>query len=300
MSWLSQLVPPGVKALVSKKKEVPDNLWEKCPACEKMIFHRDLVDNLKVCTYCDYHFRLNVDERLKWLFDHGEYETLELPEVKPDPLRFKDRKKYTDRIKENQAKTGKQEAMQVAQGAINHEFVTVAAFDFSFMGGSMGIAIGEALFTATEAAIRDKTALVIIPSSGGARMQEGMLSLMQMPRSIIAIQKLRKHGLPYFSLLTDPTTGGVSASFAMLGDICLAEPGSIIGFAGRRVIEETIRENLPDDFQTAEYVKDHGMIDQVVHRHKLRNVISGFIDLLQKPVSQAQEEPFENSSEEEE
>lgn len=292
MSWLSKLVRPGFKAFVSNKKDVPDNLWEKCPSCEKMIFHRDLLENKRVCPFCDYHFRVSVEERLKWLFDRGEYEEFDLPVVQSDPLRFRDKKRYTDRIKENQTKTGRKEAIIVAQGTVNGQMAVVAAFDFSFMGGSMGIAVGEGLIYAAEKAVELGAAYITVPSSGGARMQEGMLSLMQMPRSVIAVQMVREAGLPYFTLLTDPTTGGVSASFAMLGDISFAEPGAIIGFAGRRVIEETIREKLPDDFQTAEYLRDHGMLDQVVHRHKLRETFGNLIEMINMPVKQ--EEAVQN------
>ena len=217
------------------------------------------------------------------MFDDGQYETVELPKVAHDPLKFKDRKKYADRLKESQAKTGLKDAMTIAKGRIGGQKAVIAAFNFSFMGGSMGMAVGESIVKAAEIAVKEKAALITIPSSGGARMQEGMLSLVQMPRSIIAVEMVKDAGLPYIVLLTDPTTGGVSASFAMVGDIHLAEPGSTIGFAGRRVIEETVRETLPDDFQTAEYLLDHGIVDMVVQRGDLRDTIGRILNLLMNP-----------------
>tara|TARA_B100000780_G_scaffold208004_1_gene148228 strand:+ start:2499 stop:3338 length:840 start_codon:yes stop_codon:yes gene_type:complete len=261
-------------------KEVPDNLWQKCPSCEGMLFHRDLEESSKVCYHCGHHLRITVKERLGIMFDDGQYETIELPKVAHDPLKFKDRKKYADRLKESQAKTGLKDAMTIAKGTIGGQKAVIAAFNFSFMGGSMGMAVGESIVKAAEIAVKEKAALITIPSSGGARMQEGMLSLVQMPRSIIAVEMVKDAGLPYIVLLTDPTTGGVSASFAMVGDIHLAEPGSTIGFAGRRVIEETVRETLPDDFQTAEYLLDHGIVDMVVQRGDLRDTIGRILNLL--------------------
>jgi acetyl-CoA carboxylase carboxyl transferase subunit beta len=224
--------------------------------------------------------RISVESRLKIMFDDGEYESVDLPDVAFDPLKFKDRKKYADRLKESQAKTGLKDAMTIAKGTIGGQKVVIAAFNFSFMGGSMGSAVGESILKAAEEAVADNAAFITIPASGGARMQEGMLSLMQMPRSIIAVEMVKDAKLPYIVLLTDPTTGGVSASFAMVGDIHLAEPGSTIGFAGRRVIEETVRETLPDDFQTAEYLKEHGIVDMVVDRKDLRETIGQLLGLL--------------------
>ncbi len=279
MNWLTNFIRPRMNSIVPSK-EVPDNLWQKCPSCEGMLFHRDLEESSKVCYHCGHHLRITVKERLGIMFDDGQYETIELPKVAHDPLKFKDRKKYADRLKESQAKTGLKDAMTIAKGTIGGQKAVIAAFNFSFMGGSMGMAVGESIVKAAEIAVKEKAALITIPSSGGARMQEGMLSLVQMPRSIIAVEMVKDAGLPYIVLLTDPTTGGVSASFAMVGDIHLAEPGSTIGFAGRRVIEETVRETLPDDFQTAEYLLDHGIVDMVVQRGDLRDTIGRILNLL--------------------
>ena len=285
MNWLTDFIRPRVRSLVGEQKEVPDNLWTKCPACEGMLFHRDLEDNMKVCYHCNHHLRITVKERLAIMFDDGKYDTVPIPKVAHDPLKFKDRKKYADRIKETQSKTGLQDAITIAKGKIGGQKAVIAAFNFSFMGGSMGTAVGEGIVKAAEEAVKDKAALITVPSSGGARMQEGMLSLMQMPRSIIAVEMVKDAKLPYIVLLTDPTTGGVSASFAMVGDIHLAEPGSTIGFAGRRVIEETVRETLPDDFQTAEYLQEHGIVDMVVARKDLRTTLGRILGLLMDPAN---------------
>jgi len=280
MNWLSNFIPPRIRSFVSEQKEVPDNLWQKCTSCEAMLFHRDLEASLNVCYHCGHHLRLSVKDRLEMMFDNGEYKTIELPKVAHDPLKFKDRKKYTDRIKEAQSKTGLKEAITVARGKMGGLPVVVAAFNFRYMGGSMGAAVGEAIVKAAEVAIEDKAAFIAIPASGGARMQEGMISLMQMPRSIIAVEMVKDAKLPYIVILTDPTTGGVSASFAMVGDIQIAEPGAMIGFAGRRVIEETVRETLPENFQTAEYLLEHGIIDMVVERKDMRVKLINIISIL--------------------
>ncbi len=272
MNWLTNFVRPKIKALM-RKEEVPDNLWAKCPSCDHMLFHRDLSENMHVCHHCGHHMRIGVSKRLEYLFDDGAYTKVPVPEVATDPLKFKDTKKYTDRLKEYRSKTGSQDVIDVAYGQIGGKSAVVAAFNFAFMGGSMGMAVGEAILTAAELAVKSRCALIVIPASGGARMQEGILSLMQMPRSIIAVEKVKKAGLPYITLLTDPTTGGVSASFAMLGDVAIAEPGAIIGFAGARVIEETIRQKLPEGFQKSEYLLEHGMIDMVVPRKELNSKI---------------------------
>ena len=285
MSWLSNFVKPKIKALVSKK-EVPDNLWHKCNQCEKMIFHRDLTENAHICQFCGYHFRIDVEARLKLLFDEGEYQKEKLPEVMADPLKFRDRKKYTERLKESKQKTNEQDAIIVAIGKIGGIKTVVAAFNFSFMGGSMGIAVGEALLHAARKAVENNAAFITIPASGGARMQEGILSLMQMPRSILAVEIVKSAKLPHIVILTDPTTGGVSASFAMVGDIAIAEPKAIIGFAGRRVIEETIRETLPDDFQTAEYLQEHGMVDIVVPRNELKDTLTKLLTTICQPIAE--------------
>ncbi|HYC01972.1 MAG TPA: acetyl-CoA carboxylase, carboxyltransferase subunit beta [Azospirillaceae bacterium] len=281
MNWLTNFVRPKIRALVSKK-EVPDNLWHKCPSCEAMIFHRDLEENLHVCQHCGFHMRLDPARRLQMLFDPG-YHTIELPKPIVDPLKFRDQKRYTDRLKEAQSKTGRNDAIVVAHGKIGGHPAVVAAFDFGFMGGSMGIAVGEGLLAAAKLAVLQQAPLIAIPASGGARMQEGILSLMQMPRTTIAVEMVKEAGLPYVVVLTDPTTGGVTASFAMLGDIHIAEPGAQIGFAGARVIESTIRETLPEGFQRSEYLMEHGMVDMVVHRRELRGTLARIIDLLRRP-----------------
>ncbi len=279
MNWLTNFVRPKIRALV-KKEDVPDNLWQKCPACEQMVFHRDLAANLYVCTHCGHHMRIGGDQRLAMLFDDGKYTRIELPDTVIDPLKFRDQKKYSDRLKESQHKTGLKDAIVVAHGKIGGIPAVMAAFDFRFMGGSMGSGVGEGLVAAAKLAVLQEAPLIVFPSSGGARMQEGALSLMQMPRTTVAVEMVRDAGLPYIVVLTDPTTGGVTASFAMLGDIALAEPGAIIGFAGARVIEETIREKLPPGFQRAEYLLEHGMVDMVVHRKDLRETLSRILALL--------------------
>ncbi|MDH3475876.1 MAG: acetyl-CoA carboxylase, carboxyltransferase subunit beta [Rhodospirillales bacterium] len=279
MNWISNYVRPKIRALV-KKPEVPDNLWEKCPECGQMIFHRELENAGRVCPHCTYHMRIDAKTRLAMLFDDGAYERAPLPEIVSDPLKFRDRKRYSERLRESAAKIGEKDAIIVATGTMGGHATVIAAFNFAFMGGSMGIAVGEGLLAAARLAVEQEAPLIVIPSSGGARMQEGILSLMQMPRSVIAVDMVKEAGLPYIVLLTDPTTGGVSASFAMLGDIAIAEPGAVIGFAGARVIEETIRETLPEGFQRAEYLLEHGMVDMVVHRNELRDTLVRIISLL--------------------
>ncbi len=282
MNWISDYVRPRIRSLIAKQ-DVPENLWEKCPSCGQMIFHRELEANLRVCTACGHHMRISAQRRLELLFDEGEFQTIELPETPVDPLRFRDRERYTDRLKKARSKTGKQDAIVVAHGTIGGSKAVVACFDFAFMGGSMGIAVGEGLVAAARLAVLQEAALIAVPASGGARMQEGILSLMQMPRSTIAVEQVKEAGLPYIVLLTDPTTGGVSASFAMLGDIHISEPGAVIGFAGQRVIEETIREQLPEGFQRAEYLRDHGMVDLVVPRGELNATLGRLLSLLTVP-----------------
>lgn len=278
MNWLTNLIRPKIRSIVGPK-DVPDNLWQKCPSCEGMLFHRDLAENMNVCTHCGHHLKMSVTDRLNLLFD-GAYKRIEVPSVPQDPLKFKDKKKYVDRLKDAQAKTGEKDAIIVAEGEIGGMPAVVAAFNFDFMGGSMGAAVGEGIVRAAETAVAKNAALIAIPASGGARMQEGMVSLIQLPRTVIAVRMVKDAGLPYIVLLTDPTTGGVSASFAMLGDIHMAEPGCLIGFAGKRVIEETIREQLPAGFQTAEYLRDHGMVDMVVARKDLKETIGRILNLL--------------------
>ena len=278
MSWISNFVRPKIRALVNR--EVPENLWRKCSACAQMIFHRELEAKMRVCPHCGHHMRIGARRRMEILFDDGEYNCIELPDTLTDPLRFRDRKRYGDRLKDSQSQTGDKDAILVAHGQMGGMPVVIAAFDFSFMGGSMGIAVGEGMIAAARLAELQDAPLIVVPASGGARMQEGILSLMQMPRTVIAVEQVKAAGLPYIVLLTDPTTGGVSASFAMLGDIAMAEPGAIIGFAGSRVIEETIREKLPSGFQRAEYLLEHGMIDMVVHREDLRDTLIRLLRLL--------------------
>ena len=283
VNWLTNFVLPKIRAAVSKKA-TQDNLWQKCPACEHMLFHRELEASLHVCRNCGHHLRIGAVERLRIMFDDGVFSRIELPKTVADPLHFRDRRRYTDRLKEAQTtyEPGG-DAVVVAHGRIGGRPAVVAAFEFGFMGGSMGLAAGEALLAAAKLAVLQEAALIAVPASGGARMQEGVLSLMQMPRTIIAAEMVKEAGLPYIVLLTDPTTGGVSASFAMVGDITLAEPGAVIGFAGAQVIEETIHEKLPDGFQRAEYLLDHGMVDMVVPRGELRATIGRLLGLLREP-----------------
>ncbi|HVC51401.1 MAG TPA: acetyl-CoA carboxylase, carboxyltransferase subunit beta [Stellaceae bacterium] len=283
MNWLTNLVLPKIRAAV-RKKEVPDNLWRKCPSCEQMLFHRELAANLEVCRNCGHHFRIGSKTRFAQLFDGGAFDPVEPPKVAADPLRFRDRKRYSDRLKEAQAAHGAgSDALALAKGRIGGQAAVVAAFNFDFMGGSMGVAVGEGLIAAAQLAVAESAALIVVPSSGGARMQEGILSLMQMPRTILAADLVKEARLPYIVLLSDPTTGGVSASFAMVGDITLAEPGAVIGFAGARVIEETIREKLPEGFQRAEYLYEHGMVDMVVPRAELPATLGRILSLLRDP-----------------
>ncbi|MEN8235992.1 MAG: acetyl-CoA carboxylase, carboxyltransferase subunit beta [Pseudomonadota bacterium] len=280
MSWLTNIVRPKLRALV--KADIPDNLWTRCSGCEQMLFHRELNDNLQVCKLCNHHFRMDSKDRLQSLFDDSQYTVLKLPAVITDPLHFKDQKKYSDRLKQAKNKTNTKDAIQVGRGKISGQKVIIAAFNFAFIGGSMGTAVGEAIVTAAEAAQASKAALVVIPASGGARMHEGILSLMQMARTTIAISQVKEKGLPYITVLADPTSGGVAASFAMLGDITLAEPGAMIGFAGPRVIKETIGTQLPPNFQTAEYLLEHGMVDRVVARADLKNTLGVLLKLLRQ------------------
>lgn len=283
MNWLTNFVRPKLRALV-KQADVPDNLWRKCPKCDQMIFHRDLERNLHVCQHCSHHMRMPVEARLKLFFDDGVFERADIPGVPVDPLKFRDQKKYTDRLRDAQRSSGDDDAIIVASGEMNGRPIVVAVFNFSFMGGSMGRAVGEGVLAAAQLAVEKNAPMIAVPASGGARMQEGILSLMQMPRTVIAVQQVKDAGLPYIVLLTDPTTGGVTASFAMLGDIQIAEPDAMIGFAGQRVIEQTVRETLPEGFQRAEYLLEHGMIDMVVPRGELRQTLCTIFDLLCHPM----------------
>jgi acetyl-CoA carboxylase carboxyl transferase subunit beta len=295
MNWISNFVRPRIKGLMATKaNDTPDNLWRKCSACGEMIFHRDLEAAQFVCPKCGHHMRIGTAVRFAYIFDAGAYEELPAPTVAADPLRFRDERKYSDRLRDARAKTGKTDALQAARGTLDGLPVMAAVQPFDFLGGSLGMGVGEALVLAMEAAVAEKRPFILFVSSGGARMQEGILSLMQMPRVTIGVDMLHEAGLPYLVVLTDPTTGGVSASYAMLGDIHIAEPGALIGFAGQRVIEQTIRERLPEGFQRAEYLRDHGMVDMVVHRHELRATLSRLVHLLMKkprPVSRTMPPP---------
>ncbi len=282
MSWLTNFVRPKIRELV-QRKDVPENLWSKFPSCGQMIFHRNLEANLHVCQNCGHHMRIPLSTRFEMLFDDGEFTQIELPTAVADPLKFRDDKRYTDRLKDARGKTGAVDAALVAHGKLDSVEIVLAGLNFAFMGGSMGVAVGEALVTAAEHAVKREAPLIAVTASGGARMQEGALSLMQMPRTVIAVQMVKEAGLPYIVLLTDPTTGGVSASFAMLGDVHITEPGAMIGFAGARVIEQTVRETLPENFQTAEYLLEHGMVDIVSERKELRETLGRIIRLLRHP-----------------
>ncbi len=279
MSWLTEFVRPKIRTLFTRR-EVPDNLWHQCPACQQMIFARELATNLKVCPHCGHHMRASAAERLTWTFDANAFTRIELPKAAVDPLRFRDSKRYADRLKEARDKTHLEDAIAVAHGTIEGTQAVVAAMEFDFIGGSMGAAVGEGIVAAARLAVLQQAPLIVFTASGGARMQEGALSLMQMPKTVIATRLLRQAGLPFITVLTDPTTGGVTASFAMLGDIQIAEPGALIGFAGARVIEQTVHEKLPEGFQTAEYLHGHGIIDMVVKRTELRATLARILGLL--------------------
>ncbi len=279
MNWIKNFVRPKIESVFSKTTN-DDHLWLNCPSCNKMIFEEEAAQSQKVCPGCDHHMRLTGEERFKYIFDDGSYTPIAIPDVVEDPLKFKDDKKYPDRLKAARSKTGQKDAVIAGTGAIRGKRAVMAVQDFFFMGGSLGMAAGEGVIAAAEKALAEHLPLIMFTAAGGARMQEGILSLMQMPRTTVLIQRLRDHGLPYIVVLTHPTTGGVTASYGMLGDIHIAEPGALVGFAGPRVIQDTIKEQLPDGFQTAEYLLEHGMIDMVVHRHRLAERLSVLIDLL--------------------
>ncbi|ORE94477.1 acetyl-CoA carboxylase carboxyl transferase subunit beta [Stappia sp. 22II-S9-Z10] len=279
MNWISSVVRPKISSFWTKR-DVPKNLWIKCPETGEMVFHRDLEQNGWVVPGSGFHMRMPLADRLASIFDAGAYEPLPLPSVPHDPLKFRDERRYQDRLRDARAKTGRDDAVGVAKGTLETIPVTVAVQDFAFMGGSLGMAAGEAIVTGAERALADKTPYILFAASGGARMQEGILSLMQMPRTTAALIGLREAGLPYIVVLTNPTTGGVTASYAMLGDVHIAEPGALIGFAGPRVIEQTIREKLPEGFQRAEYLYDHGMVDLVVHRHEMKETLGRLLRVL--------------------
>ncbi|WP_413990598.1 acetyl-CoA carboxylase, carboxyltransferase subunit beta [Labrys okinawensis] len=281
MNWIANVVPPRIKDFFSRR-DTPENLWIKCPETGQMVFHKDLEQNNYVIPTSNFHMRMTATQRLAMMFDEGKWEDLPIPEVMADPLKFRDEKRYTDRLKDARTKTGMQDAIKLGVGTVDGVPMVIGVQDFDFMGGSLGMAAGEAvvkgLLTATERGLP----FVMFAASGGARMQEGILSLMQMPRTTVAIQRLREAKKPYIVVLTNPTTGGVTASYAMLGDVQLAEPGALIGFAGPRVIEQTIREKLPEGFQRSEYLKEHGMVDMVVHRNELKPTLARLCRLLTK------------------
>jgi acetyl-CoA carboxylase carboxyl transferase subunit beta len=279
MNWITNYVRPKINSLFSRR-EVPENLWTKCPECGTMLFHRELSGNQNVCSNCDHHMAISPRDRFSALFDGGIFTEVKVPDPVADPLHFRDQKKYPDRVKAAQKASGERDAMLVAEGEMNRTPIVAAAQDFAFMAGSMGMYVGNAIIAAAERAVKLKRPLVLFSASGGARMQEGMLSLMQMPRTTVAVQMLKEAGLPYIVVLTHPTTGGVTASYAMLGDVQIAEPNAQIGFAGARVIEQTIREKLPEGFQRAEYLLDHGMLDRVVHRKAMKDELVTLIRLL--------------------
>ena len=281
MNWISIYVRPKINSLFSRR-EIPENLWTKCPECGTMLFHRELADNLNVCTNCNHHMPITPRDRFAALFDGGIFTEVKVPEPIVDPLGFKDQKKYPERLKAAQKQTGEKEAMLGAEGEVGRTPIIAAAQDFSFMGGSMGMYVGNAILAAAERAVALKRPLVLFSAAGGARMQEGILSLMQMPRTIVAVQMLKEANLPYVVVLTHPTTGGVTASYAMLGDVQIAEPNALICFAGPRVIEQTIREKLPEGFQRAEYLLEHGMLDRVTHRKKLREELVSILRMLMR------------------
>jgi len=281
MNWITDYVPSKIKSIFTRR-DMPENLWAKCSDCGEMIFHRELRENLQVCPNCGHHMAITPRDRFEALFDAGVFVEIGVPEAIQDPLQFRDEKRYTDRMRDAKRKTGEDEAMLVVHGAIYALNVVCAGQNFAFMGGSMGVAVGNALLKAAETAIAQHAPLVVFAAAGGARMQEGILSLMQMPRTTVAVQMMREAGLPFIAVLTHPTTGGVTASYAMLGDVQIAEPGALICFAGPRVIEQTIREKLPEGFQRSEYLRDHGMIDRVVARADMREELGRILRMLMR------------------
>jgi acetyl-CoA carboxylase carboxyl transferase subunit beta len=280
VNWINNVVRPKIRSFLTTKREVPDNLWVKCPESGQMVFYKDLEANQFVVPGSDHHMRMAADVRLQHLFDNGQFTRVAVRPVPHDPLKFRDGRRYSERLKDAKANTELDDAVLVAEGKLDGQDIVAAAQDFRFMAGSLGMAAGESVITGMLRAVEKKTPFILFAASGGARMQEGILSLMQMPRTTIAVQRLREAKLPYIVVLTDPTTGGVTASYAMLGDIHIAEPGALICFAGPRVIQQTIREQLPEGFQRAEYLLAHGMIDMVVHRHKMRETLSRITHLL--------------------
>ncbi len=297
MNWITSYVRPKLNSMLGRR-DMPENLWIKCPETGEMVFHKDLEANLWVIPNSGHHMRIPGKERLSSFFDNGQYELLENPKVVADPLKFRDERRYTERLKDAKAKTGMDDAVMVARGGVEGLDIIATLQDFSFMGGSLGMAAAEAIIMGFETALAEKKPLVLFAASGGARMQEGTLSLMQLPRTTVAVERLKEAGLPYIVVLTNPTTGGVTASYAMLGDVHIAEPGALIGFAGPRVIEQTIREKLPEGFQRAEYLMDHGMVDMVVKRHDMKKTIARLLKILLKtPPEKAETLPAEPKQE---
>ncbi|KAA1175517.1 acetyl-CoA carboxylase carboxyltransferase subunit beta [Rhizobium tropici] len=281
MNWITNYVRPRINSMLGRR-EVPENLWIKCPETGEMVFHKDLEDNKWVIPASGFHMKMPAKARLADLFDNGEYEALPQPKVAQDPLKFRDSKKYTDRLKDSRIKTEQEDTILSGVGKVRGLKLVAIVHEFNFIGGSLGMAAGEAIVKAFERAIAEKCPVVMFPASGGARMQEGILSLMQLPRTTVAVDLLKESGQPYVVVLTNPTTGGVTASYAMLGDIHLAEPGAEIGFAGKRVIEQTLREKLPEGFQTSEYLLEHGMVDMVVKRHDIPDTLATLLKILTK------------------
>ncbi|WP_117194630.1 acetyl-CoA carboxylase, carboxyltransferase subunit beta [Rhizobium terrae] len=287
MNWITNYVRPRINSMLGRR-EVPENLWIKCPETGEMVFHKDLEENKWVIPASGFHMKMPAKARLKDLFDGGEYEALPQPKVAQDPLKFRDSKRYADRLKDSRVKTEQEDTILAGLGQVQGLKLVAVVHEFNFIGGSLGMAAGEAIVKACERALAEKCPLVIFPASGGARMQEGILSLMQLPRTTVAVDMLKEAGLPYVVVLTNPTTGGVTASYAMLGDIHIAEPGAEIGFAGKRVIEQTLREKLPEGFQTSEYLLEHGMVDMVVKRHDIPSMLAKILKMLTKqPVQEA-------------
>ncbi|TIM10036.1 acetyl-CoA carboxylase, carboxyltransferase subunit beta [Mesorhizobium sp.] len=282
MNWITNYVRPKINSMLGRRTDMPENLWIKDPETGEMVFHKDLEQNQFVIPSSGHHMKISARERLRFFMDDGKYEMLENPKVVQDPLKFRDEKRYTDRLKDAKAKTGLEDAIINALGTVEGLPVVVTVQDFAFMGGSLGMAAGDAIVRGFEVAVQRKRPLILFAASGGARMQEGILSLMQLPRTTIGVDRLKEAGLPYLVVLTNPTTGGVTASYAMLGDVHIAEPGALIGFAGPRVIEQTIREKLPDGFQRSEYLMEHGMVDMVVSRLEMRQTIARLLKMLLK------------------
>ena len=288
MSWINNVVPPKIRSFLITKKDTPENLWVKCPDSGQLVFHKDLENNLFVVPGSDFHMKMDARTRLATTFDDGRWDEIAVGEVLSDPLRFRDEKRYVDKLKEARTKTGLTDAVKLGSGKLGGRDAVIAVQSFDFMGGSLGMAAGEAIVMGAEQALKLGAPYILFAASGGARMHEGMFSLMQMPRTTVAVNRLKRAHLPYIVVLTNPTTGGVTASYAMLGDIHIAEPGALIGFAGPRVIEQTVREKLPEGFQRAEYLKEHGMVDMVVHRRDMRATLVRLCGLLmdRRPVAE--------------